>query len=383
MGSLRAQHDFQDCWRIVCALTVVLSHCVGLKLLPGNDLLLARLAHLAVVVFFVISGFAVASSAPRYPNPIQFLAARWSRLWSLAIPMVIFALVLDLLHSGPTNALYPNWQYSKWYAHLGVNLLFLGEFWGATYRPFSIIPYWSLAYEFWYYCLFALWLLPKSRARTALIICVVLIMGPRMWLLLPCWLLGAAIHVVLNKKAQLAQRSRPLKLAGFQLGIGAASLGFIAILALYVGSGFDAALGQLTVAGCETLEKTSTLVFKCGYSKWFLSDYPVALAFAALLFCLNPKSGLPANSAGRFIRWFAPLTFGIYLAHYTLILAALTHLGELPVIWQGILAVLAVVCVATLLGLLFERTRPVLRRSLESFLERFFGQLNVSKGSIV
>jgi peptidoglycan/LPS O-acetylase OafA/YrhL len=363
MGPLRAIHDFQDVWRIACALTVVASHAVALHLFAGNEDAIGRIAHLAVVVFFVISGFSVASAAPRYPNPMIFLAARWSRLWSVAIPMVLLALVIDLMVGGATRPNYPTWQYSKWYAHLLVNLAFVGEFWAATYRPFTIIPYWSLAYEFWYYCLFAIWFLPRSRFRWLLIATVILIMGPRVWLLLPCWLLGVWVY------RRVSIDSVGVAQTGLKVGPLKASLIFIVCVALLVATGLDATLAKPTLSACESVERIG-LPFKCGYSRWFLADYLVAILFAFVLLSLRRDRVWGENPLTKLIRWFAPLTFGIYLGHYTLIMAAVTFVGDWPPIWLAVLTLFAVVAAATALGLLFERTRPLIRHWLERLLTR-------------
>jgi peptidoglycan/LPS O-acetylase OafA/YrhL len=362
MGSIKGLHDFQDCWRIICALTVVLSHVIALHLLPGDDIVIGRIAHLCVVVFFVISGFSVASSARRYGDSAQFLAARWSRLLSVAVPMVLVALSIDLLLGARTNPVYPAWQYPKWYAHVLVNWLFLGEFWLATYRPFSIIPYWSLAYEFWYYCLFAVWSMPRGRVRNGCLLAVILIMGPRIWLLLPCWLLGVWFYQHIESRTEQPTHDQR------GLSIFVASLLFLGFFAAYLASGFDNLVSKLSVDLCNTLEAQAIVLFKCGYSRWFLADYLVAIAFAAVLLLLNPTKSLPANRLAGGIRWFAPLTFGVYLAHYTLTLATVTLLGTVPPLWLGLLLTVAVVVVATLFGLLFERTRPFFRRRLELLL---------------
>jgi peptidoglycan/LPS O-acetylase OafA/YrhL len=356
MASPRSSHDFQDLWRVLCALMVVLCHIIGLKLVPGPDPITSRIAHLAVIVFFVISGFSVASSSTRYSRASQFIAARWSRLYSVALPMLIFALLLDWLMGAAVNPLYPNWQYSKWYAHLAINSVFLGEFWTATYRPFSIIPYWSLAYEFWYYVLFAILLYGKGRLKIAFLIIVFLIMGPRMWILLPCWYLGVISY-------------RWFGQLGLNLGPMSASAIFIALFILYQWSGSDASLATASLELCSSVEASAPHLFKCGYSRWFLADYPVGIVFAFLVASVNSKSDFGDRWLAKFIRWFAPLTFGLYLAHYTLILAVLSRVGENPPVWLGWTLAFLVVLIATLIGLLFDRSRPQLKRAIQRIFE--------------
>jgi peptidoglycan/LPS O-acetylase OafA/YrhL len=364
MGSIKGIHDFQDCWRIICALVVVFSHQLALHLLPGQSAVVSRLAHLSVVVFFVISGFSVASSAKRYQSPTKFLAARWSRLISVAFPMVVLALVIDLASGATSKDIYPVWQYSKWYLHVAMSWSFLGEFWPFLYRPFSIIPYWSLAYEFWYYCLFAVWIAPKGFARTACLIAVLFIMGPRIWMLLPCWLLGVFVFQVLAKRETLPFKQR----SGYTMLVSSSL--FLAFLTIYLSSGIDHKIGLLTTNWCETVEQATPPPFRCSYSQWFLADYPIAIAFAAVMFLLDPKKPLPENWFGKFIRWFAPLTFGVYLAHYTLTLSAVSFLGENPPLIVGLLSGISIVIVATLIGMVFGRTRPFIQRNINRLLDK-------------
>jgi peptidoglycan/LPS O-acetylase OafA/YrhL len=364
MASPRSSHDFQDLWRVLCALTVVLCHIVGLKLVPGPDPITSRLAHLAVVVFFVISGFSVASSSTRYVGAGQFIAARWSRLYSVALPMLVFALALDWMMGAIVNPLYPNWQYSKWYAHMAINSVFLGEFWMATYRPFSIIPYWSLAYEFWYYVLFAILLYSKGRLKVALLIIVFLVMGPRMWLLLPCWYLGVISY---RWFGQLRLNFSP----------SSASFIFIALFTLYQLSGLDASFATASVELCKSVESSMPHLFKCGYSRWFLGDYPVAIVFAFLVATVNSKSDFGDSRVAKWIRWFAPLTFGLYLGHYTLILAVLSRVGESPPVWLGWTLAVLIVFLSTLIGMLFDRGRPRLKRVIQSVFEATQKKVNI------
>ncbi len=237
---------FLDLWRVIAATLVLALHFQQRGFFPQEMPDLYRLAHLGVVIFFVISGYSVKHSAEqRGHQPGPFLIARLSRLYSVVVPTLLLALVLDLLGGVENVALYPTWQYSKWWLHLGFNLMFLGETWGFNLTPFSVIPYWSLAYEFWFYMLLAGTMLRPGAFRTFVVIGVLLIMGPRVWMLLPCWLLGVWAYSITHKAKQACrEESAEDRRPGLNLPYPTVwiSLLFVFALGLWYYSGVDAFL---------------------------------------------------------------------------------------------------------------------------------------------
>jgi peptidoglycan/LPS O-acetylase OafA/YrhL len=308
--SANAVFPFLDVWRIVAALTVLTLHLQmqGFlsPLVPG----LQRIGHLAVIVFFVISGYSVAYSAHQLRGrPQSFLVARWSRIYSIAIPAMFFALVLDHAGGIRESSLYPAWQYPKWPLHIAFNSLFLGEHWSFTLRPFSIAPYWSLSYEFWFYALMAVTMLRPGPRRTFAIIIMLLFLGPRICLLLPCWLLGVWVF-----RMTLFAPGR-LPYAGWF-----ASIGFLILGWLWIQSGVDSELVATSQHIDELLQSASGGVLKLQESRYFLADFVVALLFAGAIFLVArdiPASQVRLPRLRAFVGWLAPHTFALYLLHYT------------------------------------------------------------------
>lgn len=348
---------FLDLWRVIAAAMVLALHFQQRAFLPETTPDLYRLAHLGVVIFFVISGFSVSYSARhRAAQPEAFLISRLSRLYSVVVPVLILALLLDTWAGTDNGAIYPTWQYHKWVLHLGFHLMFLGELWNYGLTPFSVIPYWSLAYEFWFYLLLAASLMRPGRARTLSLTAVILIMGPRIWLLLPCWLLGVWAY----RFTQNPARHPAMRQAWPRARIWA-SLAFGLALALWLSSGFDAYLRSGSEAFSGLVRATLGERMRLDYSRWFLADYGVALLFtAALLIAARSPQTRDRGVLARAIHWLAPHTFGVYLLHYTLISFSAATIPQ--ALREGVRsALLAALIISVALGLsvLFDRTRGV------------------------
>jgi peptidoglycan/LPS O-acetylase OafA/YrhL len=131
------------------------------------------LGHEAVVVFFVISGFLVGGTtlerwSRQGPDLKRYAVARFSRIYTVLVPALAVGLLLDVagLRWFNASALYTN---SAQYHTISLNSdisagldarTLLGNLFmlqGISTGIFgSNNPLWSLAYEWWYYTLFAL-----------------------------------------------------------------------------------------------------------------------------------------------------------------------------------------------------------------------------------
>jgi peptidoglycan/LPS O-acetylase OafA/YrhL len=354
LSSSSAVHRFHDGWRIAAASVVLLSHAWALGIIGNDSEFLSRLAHLAVIIFFVISGHAVTSSFDRYRDAKRFLTARLSRIYAIVIPALIFTLILDL-SVGVSNVGYPKWQYPHWWAHIALNLGFIGESWKMNHRPFSVIPYWSLAYEYWYYLFIACFAVKHKTIAMLLMFVVLLIAGPKIILLMPCWLLGVWLYFS-------TKQNKPKK---FSLNYASGTSIFLVCLLLYIESGADSLLQTYSMQLCND-GLLSKLSHMCGYSKWFLADYPIAIAFALISAAVIS----PTKEANAWITKFAPHTFGIYLMHYPILLAASTVFPKPQGVWFGSLIVAATFSCTIFMSTVFDKSRPWLQRVFESFFSK-------------
>ncbi len=185
--------SYLDFLRFGAALTVLLGHMVqdgfALGWIP-----IAYLSHEAVVVFFVMSGYIVyASTVARQGTAADYFIARASRIYSVALPAVVFCVVLSLAVGWfwpALAAIEPSWRPFSW-ADIGASLLFLNESWGPPTDLSLNGPYWSLCYEVWYYVLFGIAFFGRGRWRWPLFAIAAAIAGPAILVLFPIWLFGA------------------------------------------------------------------------------------------------------------------------------------------------------------------------------------------------
>jgi peptidoglycan/LPS O-acetylase OafA/YrhL len=326
---------------------------MALNVLGSASDLSQRIAHIAVVIFFVVSGFAIASSVERTKTSTSFFINRFSRIFSLAIPALLIALLLDTNFGDFSRQEYPHWQYEKWVYNVAINTAFMGELWGLTFRPFSIVPYWSLSYEVWYYLLFCATLVKKNHFRWLAIAMVLIVSGPRILLLLPCWLFGVALYRI---------KSRQDFTIPFAVNKLAASAFFLLAVAALLSLGIDGFLSAQSTEICKSMS-SHTRFIKCEYSKWFLADFLLASLFFATCLLIKDK---PAGSSVwmAFTSWLAPHTFGIYLLHYTLLLTAVSLMGVPQNALQIIAIILSALIGSVAISIVCQRTRPLWKKLL-------------------
>ncbi|MES2091144.1 MAG: acyltransferase family protein [Pseudomonadota bacterium] len=176
--------SFIDASRWLAAFFVVVGHVRHLILIDFKEVedkallykavyFLTGLGHEAVVVFFVISGFLVGGLTwerwRAHGVKLQpYFSARASRIYTVLVPALLVGLLLDLvgLHWFNKSELYTN---SLQYHTISLNstisaAMDLPTFFGNLFMMQGILtgnlgsnaPLWSLANEWWYYCIFAL-----------------------------------------------------------------------------------------------------------------------------------------------------------------------------------------------------------------------------------
>lgn len=159
-----------------------------------------------VMVFFVLSGFIISYTAERETNLSVFMTARLARLWSVAIPALALTFTADTIGNWINPDFYTAASYNGDLAALRLvaSGVFLNEIWFRSIYPLSNLPFWSIGYEFWYYVLFAAAFYLSGVKRKAAISVAVLVVGPKILLLFPIWLLGVAAYR-LYKRVKLSE----------------------------------------------------------------------------------------------------------------------------------------------------------------------------------
>lgn len=345
-----------DAFRAGAAFAVFLGHAVGLGMAPqGWSPAWHRSADDAVIVFFVLSGLLIANATlGRERGPWHYARARLSRVYSVVLPCLAAVLAMDMLGMQLAPGLYtPEWQYPKLHLYLPFHLAFLGETWLGPIQPFSALPYWSLAYEAWYYLLFGWLVFAPGRVRWLGAAALCALMGPAMLLLLPIWLLGVAIYRYLPRSRLGRWPARVLLLAAPVL------------YAAFVVSGARGALDAASRDLYASLAAWLPFPFSAGSSVHVLADLPVAALFALALVGAHRAALAWPAWMGHGIHALAGHSFTFYLLHYSLLLL-LKALGWGNGSLGHFLLVLAAILSATVaLAAVGEHRRALYARAID------------------
>jgi peptidoglycan/LPS O-acetylase OafA/YrhL len=188
---------YLDLVRFIAAVLVVVSHLAKINIFPEWFTSNAPdLGREAVVVFFVLSGYVIAFTKDKKKSNIdEYLQSRLVRIYSVAFPILLLSVILSYIGFHLDESLYSiGYQLSSLYIYLPLHLLFLGEVWTLSEQPFTVAPYWSLNYEFWYYILFAVMAYYRGWRSYLFIFIWTLFLGYKLLLLLPIWLSGVLLY---------------------------------------------------------------------------------------------------------------------------------------------------------------------------------------------
>jgi peptidoglycan/LPS O-acetylase OafA/YrhL len=283
--------------RFSAALVVFFGHVSGQRLTGG--LLWQFGSHMteAVTVFFVLSGFVIGYVADTKEHSAgSYAVARAARIYSVALPALIITFGLDAIGRTIHPELYSeSWGYiadgQVWQFLSGV--FFVNELWYTHITQGSCLPYVSLGYEVWYYVIFGIAMFAPARWRVIGVIVALCIIGPKITLMFPLWLLGLWCY-------HHCARHTMSRIWGVLLCVGSL-IGWV---------GYDIWARHHV----DPLFSAVPAVFTRPDS---LQIYLVAVLFTCHLLGFhsisNAFSGL--SRFGRQIRWVAGTTFTLYLLH--------------------------------------------------------------------
>lgn len=331
-----------DLLRASAASAVVLYHASWFQLDDGLfGFFTPRLGHSAVIVFFVLSGFVIAATTRPDHSALEYAIKRISRVYSVALPAVLIVIALNYFSLWRGITPPDAYELRQPVAYFGLHMLFGGDLWSLAIGAFSIGPYWSLNYEVWYYVVFGAAVFTPGVLRYFAVAIVLLMAGPKIVVLLPVWLAGAAVY-------KLSQRHL--------LPRGWARL--VAVVSVIVLIGFtDSAWDKASDVASFSL--AAHLPFSLRFSQWFLGDYVRCVATCGLIwsFC-SAEIPWPATLA-RWGKRLAEVSFSLYLMHAPL----MAFFRNLDPAAGPLAAVLAVAC-SIGFGLVFEPQRDRVRRVL-------------------
>jgi peptidoglycan/LPS O-acetylase OafA/YrhL len=331
-----------DAVRALAALAVLFGHTMQITVYDGYFPYWFVTQHNAVLIFFVLSGLVIATSADKPGSSLEnYAMARAVRLLPVALPAVLISAAVDW---HVTAGQLGGHGINGWLRDTLLATVFLSSSFGHGLPGNA--PYWSLCYEVWFYAIFAAaFYLRGGKRIAALALCAVLA-GPAILLLLPGWLAGVWLA-----RTQLWRKLSRFT-AWWLLGFGLAGIVLVVPYAMKL-----AAL----LSGISP--------WKTGYSEFALSDWivcaSVALAFLAMRVLIGEERPLLARCE-RPIRYLAGMSFSLYLLHWPVI-TLLNHYGIKPL--PGALGVAAYMAMITAICAVFahftEHRRDAARRLAE------------------
>jgi peptidoglycan/LPS O-acetylase OafA/YrhL len=347
---------YLDLVRFVAACLVYIYHS-NQRLLVHDILPASTYGHSAVMVFFVLSGFVIAFiTDTKERHWAAYAASRISRVYSVALPAVFLTIALDGVGRHLYLALY-DYPFDQFLLRSAASLLLLNELWFVSITSFSNVPYWSICYEMWYYVAFGFAMFLPRRLGMLAVAMLALVLGPKVVLLAPIWMLGVLLY--------RWQRLRHISALQGWLLVAGSSAGIVAFHHAGVTALVETYFKDLIGADWHK---------QLTFSKFFLSDYLlgilVFLNFAGMRRVSDSLAPL-LLPLERPIRWLAGYTLSLYLLHQPLFLFWAAVLRGDPsgyTYWAMTTALVAVSVWA--LGWLTENKRHVLKRWLEQRLIR-------------
>lgn len=335
---------YLDAIRFLAALTVFLAHAQaphrGALQLGGFPAW--RLANDAVVTFFVLSGLVIHYSVDHRDCEIAtYIINRLARLWSVVIPALLLTILLYTAGSALAPRHYAEYASTAPVTSILGSAFFVHQLWFLELSPPSDAPFWSLGFEAWYYIIFGCAFFFRGWTRLAAVGLAAAAMGPKVLILLPVWLLGAAVY-----RVRIVTASDRLGAALF--------FGSVAAYLLYQWSGLSRTLWAGVLGFREELG--------LGMAGAFLSDYIVALLIVAnfIGFRILERRWAPVFAVlEKPIRFLASYTFSLYLFHFPLLIFTTSFLPDgsyllLPIVLAAIVG----------LGSITERRKDVVRKLL-------------------
>lgn len=313
----------------------------------------------AVIAFFVLSGFVIAYVVhTKERDWRRFVAGRTARIFSVVIPVLMLTLMFDAIGRSLSPIVYQGqYPWDHFIVRTGASLAMLTEVWAVSITTFSNVPYWSIAYEWWYYVLFGLAVFVPGRWRWPGVVLTALLLGPKIILLAPVWLSG----VLLYRWRWMAERS-----VGFGACLVVISL--VGIWAFHYGDYVEFVDHRVSALVGERWFRL------LAFSKHFLSDYLLCalvwMNFAGMRL-LAPWLAPLLLAVERPVRAAASLTFTLYLLHQPALLMWAAVLRGNPREWSTWGAFTALTAVTIVLVSHFtEQRRHLLKAALERLLER-------------
>jgi peptidoglycan/LPS O-acetylase OafA/YrhL len=338
---------YLDLIRFLAAMLVVLSHLAKNSVFPEHlTPYVPDFGREAVIIFFVLSGYVIAYTKEHKHKTIDhYCIARLTRIYSVAFPVLLLTVALDLigLHYNPD--LYTGlYQYEKLYLYIPLHLAFLGEIWTLSEQPFTVAPYWSMGYEVWYYVFFIFFGFYSGVKRWVLCLLTIAFVGYKLLLLLPVWLAGVYLYKYRN---------------AIKLNLITAKMIFfssVICIVAFEGYNVDSALLKLG----ESIWPFSTL--SLGSAASYLADFATCILVIINFYSAQFLSFKVLHVAKTSIVNMSSYTFTLYLLHAPIMIFLLRNTGIEVASYLGAFIIIFAIFISTLVvGELTEKRKHVFK----------------------
>lgn len=344
-----------DVIRVVAASVVAYAHLA--KYFSNGWANATVYARFAVIVFFVLSGFVIRYVTCRRSATLgRYLSDRASRIYSVAVPALLFTLLTDTVARHINPASYAPWEadYTRPLLRIVANLLLCGRLWRHAIIPLSDGLFWSVNFEIVYYILYGCWFYLTGIQRWLWMAGICLFFGPRVLYLAPLWVLGCVLHDLYQYWNDPVAKPSPI--AWWWLSFFAALFAFGVVSSPFHHSypWFSMSLAGFSVTlGVRPSD--------------FVYGFIAALVFLLALYGARQLTLSERTPAVRWVRFLSEGTFPIYLLHfplYVLIAACIPydHAAALPK--------LIIFASAIILGVLAGHPCNILKDKIRAALTR-------------
>lgn len=312
------------------------------------------------MVFFVLSGYLIAFTVDqKNKGSVRYLIDRLSRLYSVILPALLLTFILDFAggHINPnaySGQVAPGNQIFRYL----LNVTFLSQIWGLCTKPSSNGPFWSIAYEFWYYMLFWAFCYLRGLKKYLVLLAICLLIGIKILILLPVWVFGVLAY-------KTSVRARISNISAFVLF--ASTLSIIVFLTFF----WDFSVFSKTfVFGQAPLYYSSRFVFD-----WVYGAIMAVNLFSVSL--LTPLIKIP-RFIESIIKYLSSVTFSLYLYHAPMLIfvSALFSYNKSSYV-QILPIMLGIVIVVCMLSQITEKQRGLWKQFWEYVLES--GKVKIMK----
>ncbi len=320
---------------------------------------LPDLGREAVIIFFVLSGYVIAYTCDlKKPTLSEYLIARAARIYSVALPVLLLAFFSVFAYSNFTNIEF--YQLDNFHIYITLHSFFLGEIWTLSETPPWLTPYWSLSYEVWYYIFFASVYFFSGMKRVLIGGMVFLLLGYKLWLLLPIWLSGVALYHYQKKYPVNIKAARAVWFAS------------ISILGLYKYFDLDIAL---RVFGNDIWPFD---FLSLGSADRYLGDYVVAIIIIINFHCARYFNFNSLIKYQNPIRTISNYTFTLYLVHFLVLSIWIKLYNHNPSSISDIFLLVLTISISTFaLGQITEHKKYWFSNIFTYIYERTLGKLKL------